>query len=52
MFIDKFTENELFTARTDYINGCYNLLFSKYRVLNSEGQLLRYLNIDVPVTKD
>ncbi|MBN1684563.1 MAG: TolC family outer membrane protein [Gammaproteobacteria bacterium] len=42
------SENELFTASIDYINGKYNVLFSKYRLLNSEDALLDYLNIKVP----
>ena len=42
------SEDELFTAKTDYVNGTYDVLFSKYRILNSGGSLLSRMNIMVP----
>jgi adhesin transport system outer membrane protein len=42
------SENELFTAETDYVDGLFNVLFSKFRVLNSKGMLLPYMKVDLP----
>lgn len=38
-------QREQFIAETNFVNGKYNLLFTKYRLLNAEGRLLGYLNI-------
>jgi len=42
------SEDETFTAKLDYTNARYDLLFAKYRVLNATGKLLPYLHIPVP----
>jgi adhesin transport system outer membrane protein len=44
------SNEELFNAATDYVNGQYKYLFAKFRMLNAEGKLLDYLNIQEPVT--
>lgn len=41
-------ENEYFSAQTNYINGRYDLLFSKYRLLNSMSCLLAHLHVPLP----
>jgi len=43
------SENELFSASSDYVNGQYTVLYGQFRVLNSVGGLLDYLNITPPV---
>ncbi len=43
------SEDEQFKAKVDYVNGQYDLLFSKYRVLNGYDQLLPYLQVQVPM---
>ena len=40
------SEDELFNARIDHINGKIGLLLAKFRILNAEGKLLQYLGID------
>lgn len=42
------SENELFTARNDYVNGLYTELFGMYRVLNGMGTLLSTLQVTLP----
>lgn len=42
------TENELFQARTDYLESEYNEIISQYRVLNATGQLLDSLKVTRP----
>ncbi|WP_428649198.1 TolC family outer membrane protein [Photobacterium satsumensis] len=42
------TENELFEARKAYLDAHYAGILAKYRVLNSTGQLLEEMRIDVP----
>ena len=41
-------ENELFQAKQSYIGADYDNLFSRYRILNAEGQLLKSLNLALP----
>lgn len=38
-------EDEAFQAKVDYAKDNANIIFSKFRVLNGEGQLLSYLKI-------
>jgi len=40
--------NEYLSARTDYINGEFNVLFSVYRILAGSGKLLWSLQVPVP----
>ncbi len=42
------TEDEVFSSKVAYLNGKYNLLFSKYRVLNADGKILPYLQVSDP----
>lgn len=42
------TENENFAADSDFIRGCYDALYSRYRVLDSMGQLVNYLHVNLP----
>ncbi|PSU35612.1 TolC family outer membrane protein [Photobacterium lutimaris] len=42
------TENELFDARKAYLDAHYAGILAKYRVLNSTGQLLEEMRVDVP----
>ncbi len=39
------TENEYFTASTNYVNGMYVELFSRYRVLTDAGRLLNTIGV-------
>ena len=41
-------QDEVFNAKSDYITGVTNILYSNYRLLNAEGKLLSYLKISVP----
>ena len=40
--------NEYLSARTDYINGEFNVMFSVYRILAGSGKLLWALQVPVP----
>lgn len=42
------SENELFTARIDYVNGIHDVNFSVYRILAGNGKLLWALRVPVP----
>lgn len=42
------SENEVFKARTDYVNAKYDQLYAMYRVLNSMGMLLEGLKVTAP----
>lgn len=42
------SENELFTARIDYVNGLHDVSFSVYRILAGTGKLLWALKVPVP----
>jgi adhesin transport system outer membrane protein len=42
------SENELFTARIDYVNGLHDVSFSVYRILAGNGKLLWALQVPVP----
>ncbi|MCA2015575.1 TolC family outer membrane protein [Vibrio tritonius] len=42
------TENELFEARTDYLEAKYAEQYAKYRVMNAMGILLESLRVDLP----
>nr|WP_252724490.1 TolC family outer membrane protein [Vibrio hepatarius] len=42
------TENELFEARKDYLDAHYSEQYAKYRVMNTTGNLLDSLLVDVP----
>ncbi len=42
------SEDESFTAKVDYINGQFDLLLSKFRVLNATGTLLSYFHLPIP----
>lgn len=42
------SENELFQANQSYIGADYDNLYSRYRILNAQGELLNNLNIDLP----
>lgn len=42
------TENENFAADSDFIRGCYDALYSRYRVLDAMGQLVNYLHVNLP----
>jgi adhesin transport system outer membrane protein len=42
------SENEVFVARSAYIQGKYNELFSRYRIMAGMGQLLSHLNVPLP----
>ncbi|MEI6859037.1 MAG: TolC family outer membrane protein [Shewanella sp.] len=42
------TENELFEARTDYIEAEYAEILSEYRILNATGRLLESLRVTRP----
>lgn len=42
------SENEAFTARTNYINGSYVELFARYRLLADLGQLLSFVGVEPP----
>jgi len=41
-------ENELFQAKQSYISADFDNLFSRYRILNAQGGLLKNLNIALP----
>lgn len=45
-------ENEWFTSETDYVNGSYRVLFSKFRMLNSAGRILPYMGIVLPSPRE
>ncbi|MBX9587209.1 MAG: TolC family outer membrane protein [Gammaproteobacteria bacterium] len=42
------TENENFAADSNFIRGCYDALYSRYRVLDAMGQLVNYLHVNLP----
>ncbi|WP_372718912.1 TolC family outer membrane protein [Immundisolibacter sp.] len=42
------TENELFSAELNYVDGKYRLLFANYRIVASKGQLLSALAVTPP----
>lgn len=42
------SENELFTARSNYVNAQYTELFGKYRLLADMGKLNESLNVSLP----
>ncbi len=42
------TENEHFAADSNFIRGCYDALYSRYRVLDAMGQLVNYLHVNLP----
>ena len=42
------SENESYQAQREYTNANYRVVYARYRVLNSMGQLLRKLNIGLP----
>jgi adhesin transport system outer membrane protein len=42
------SQNELFTSQTSYVNGRYDVIDAKYRILNGEGKLLPYLRVNIP----
>lgn len=42
------SENELFVARQALVNAQYDELYASYRVLNSMGELLQSLNVQLP----
>lgn len=42
------SENELFTARSNYVNAQYTELFGKYRVLADMGKLNESLGVSLP----
>jgi adhesin transport system outer membrane protein len=42
------TENERFAADSNFIRGCYDALYSRYRVLDAMGQLANYLKVTMP----
>lgn len=42
------SENELFGARQDYIQGKYKRILGQYRVMNSTGDLTRSLGVSLP----
>ncbi|MFC5301317.1 TolC family outer membrane protein [Azospira restricta] len=42
------SENETFTANTNYINGSYLELFARFRLLKDMGQLLSFLGVAAP----
>ncbi|WP_341502073.1 TolC family outer membrane protein [Gallaecimonas sp. GXIMD4217] len=42
------TENELFSARRDYLNAEFDEILARYRVLNATGQLLASLRVTKP----
>jgi len=42
------SENETFTAKTNYINADYLELFARYRLLTDMGQLLSFINVAPP----
>lgn len=42
------TENERFSADSNFIRGCYDALYSRYRVLDAMGQLVNYLHVNLP----
>jgi adhesin transport system outer membrane protein len=42
------SENEVFAARTSYVNAEFDQLFAMYRILNSMGLLLESLGVNVP----
>ncbi|MCE9680280.1 TolC family outer membrane protein [Shewanella sp. AS1] len=42
------TENELFEARTEYLEAEYDQILSEYRVLNATGRLLESLRVTRP----
>lgn len=44
------SENELFRSKTSYISGQFTELLGRYRVLNSMGTLMAYLNVEIPET--
>jgi adhesin transport system outer membrane protein len=42
------SENEVFVARTSYVNAQYDQLFAMYRILNSMGSLIESVDVAVP----
>lgn len=44
------SENELFGARSSYVTSQYSELLGRFRVLNSMGMLVNYLQIKLPQT--
>lgn len=44
------TENEYFTAQSDYVNGKYVSLFAQYRLLAETGKLVDALGVQRPAT--
>jgi adhesin transport system outer membrane protein len=42
------SENEVFAARTSYVNAEFDQLFAMYRILNSMGLLLESLGVTMP----
>ena len=43
------SQNELFQSQNDYTRGQMEEVFARFRIINGMGQLLRYLNIKLPV---
>lgn len=41
-------ENELFQARQSYVDADYDNLFAAFRILNANGELLKYLDVALP----
>ena len=41
--------NEMFLAKSSYVNAQYDELFSKFRILTSMGELNNYLGTELPV---
>jgi adhesin transport system outer membrane protein len=44
------SENEVFVARTSYVNAQYDQLYAMYRILNSMGVLMESLGVAAPET--
>ena len=42
------SENERFRSSEEYIDGKYDILVSKYRILQAMGQLTSYLHVTIP----
>lgn len=42
------SENEVFVARTSYVNAQYDQLYAMYRILNSMGMLIDSLDVALP----
>jgi outer membrane protein, adhesin transport system len=41
-------QNEYYQSRADYVSAQYDLMFSRYRILNAMGNLLGYLHVSLP----